>query len=279
MTSKDNRLEKWAKQHPIASGFLIVILFVILRKGFYFLFKALPQTMGLRILNEVLDAIWPYLMVVAFNQTETFRKKGFFRTLFIGLPYLILSIVLLVLNIISTAQKPGIEWYPLPMILFSLFTGFAIGFREESIFRGVEINILADKYLKDRKGIWLTVLISAFFFGIMHMSNMLIGSSFMACLGQSLNAFFIGLMFAAVYLRGDSLWAMMFIHGLYDIAVSVPSMFTKTHGTDGLSSLALKQEMSFEYVISSNSLAPVYIGITLYLLRKSKCEEIINKYK
>ena len=278
MASKDNQLEKWAKKHPVTTGFILVVLFVIFRKGLYFLFKALPQTTGLRILNEILDVIWPYMMVALFNQTDIFKKRGFFNTLFIGLPYLTLSIVLLVLNIISTAKEPGIEWYPLPMIIFSLLTGFAVGFREESIFRGTYINILADKYLKDRKGIYLTVVISAFFFGIMHMSNMLVGSSFISCLAQSLNAFFVGMMFAAVYLRGGSIWAMIFIHGLYDIAVSVPVFFTKTFGTDGLSYLAQKQEISFKYVIESNALAPIYIAITLYLLRKSKCEEIIKKF-
>ena len=223
--------------------------------------------------------LWPYLMVVAFNQTEALRKRGFFRTLFFGLPFLILSIFLFVANISNLSQTPEIEWYPLPMILLGIFTGFAVGFREESVFRGIQVNIMTDKYLKDRKGIFRIVAISSFFFGIMHMSNMIIGASFVSCLGQSIYAFGVGTLFAAMYLRGDSLWALIFIHGLYDTALSAATLFTATYGGDMLSSLAQNQEETLMSILTTNLFSPIYLAIALFLLRKSKCEEIIKKYE
>ena len=277
MTKTKRSPATWAREHPIAAGFLLVILFIIFRKGLYFLFKALPQTTGMRVLHEVLDVIWPFLMVVVFGYTWTYREKGFFRTLFIALPLLISSAAMLVLSILGTAEE-GVEWYSFGMILLGIFTGFAIGFREESVFRAISLNVLAERYLKDRKGIWITVAGSAFFFGLVHMSNMMTGTSFVSCLAQTINAFFAGAMFGAIYLRGGSLWAVIFLHGLYDIGASVTNLFTRTYGADMLSAMAGNQETSFLKVLTSNPLSLVYIAITLFLLRKSKCEDIIQRY-
>ena len=268
----------WAKEHPVAAGFVLVLLFVVFRKGLYFLFRALPQNTGLRVVHEVLDVIWPYLLVVLFGQTWTYKAKGFFRTLYIALPLLIASAALLVVSIVGTAEQ-GVEWYPFGMILLGVFTGFAIGFREESVFRAISLNVLAAKYLKDRRGVWIAVLGSAFFFALVHMSNMMTGSSFVSCLAQTVNAFFAGAMFGAFYLRGGSLWAMIFLHGLYDIAVSVTNLFTKTYGADMLTALAENRESSFLTVLTSNPLSLGFIAITLFLLRKSKCGEIIERYQ
>ena len=98
MTKTKRSPATWAREHPIAAGFVLVILFIIFRKGLYFLFKALPQTTGMRVLHEVLDVIWPFLMVVVFGYTWTYREKGFFRTLYIALPLLISSAAMLVFS-------------------------------------------------------------------------------------------------------------------------------------------------------------------------------------
>lgn len=87
----------------------MVLLFVVFRKGLYFIFTALPQTTGLRAIHEILDVIWPFGMVVLFGQTDAYKGGRFFRTLLAGLVLILLSMVLLAINIINLSQEPNPE--------------------------------------------------------------------------------------------------------------------------------------------------------------------------
>ncbi|MBO4898115.1 MAG: CPBP family intramembrane metalloprotease [Clostridia bacterium] len=88
----------------------------------------------------------------------------------------------------------------------------------------------------------------------------------------------MGALLVAVYLRGKSLWALILLHGFYDMSLLCGALFTKTHGIDPVLSLA-KEQTSFEDMLITCAMAPVYILITLFLLRKSKCDEILERYK
>ena len=148
----------------------------------------------------------------------------------------------------------------------------------EAVFRGVAVNVIADKYLKDRRGIFFTTYAAAFFFGFMHMGNMISGQPFLPSLAQSINAVFLGALLVAIYLRGGNIWAMAVLHGFYDMSILVASLFTKTHGMDPVSSLASNADVSINSLLLTCAMAPVYVLITIFLLRKSKCDEIIEKY-
>ena len=279
MKTNSNSISRWAKEHPAAATIVLVLMFIVFRKGLFLIFRALPQTTGLRILHEILDVIWPFGMVILFGQTESYRRGRFFSTLFAGLGLLLLSAVLFALNVFSLSKEPGLEWYPVPMMLLSVLSGLAVGFREESVFRGIALNLFAGKYLKDRKGVIITAFAASFFFGAMHMGNLINGQPFSECVIQSVNAFFLGSVLAAVYLRGGNLWAVMLIHGFYDMAVDVPTMFTKTYGADLQIAMA-----NNEAVVNSSTMTAyavlwtVYALAALFLLRRKKCGEIIERY-
>ena len=279
MKSKKEKVSAWGHEHPFAAGMVLAVLFVVFRKGLYFVFLPLPQTIGFRLVHEVLDLIWPVCFVVLFGMAGIFKRKGLFKTLLAGLAMLLLDIVLFVLNMLNLLQVPDFEWYPFGMILFGIFTELAVGFREESVFRGIVTNLFAEKYLKDRRGIFITVFAGAFSFGIMHMGNMLVGQSFADSIIQSISAFFLGAYLSAVYLRGGSIWGVAIIHGLYDMSLDVSRLFTKTFGMDLQTALgsAEKTVYDLEAVASYALLWAVYFVVTLFLLRKSKRDEIIGR--
>ena len=277
---KRRPINEWAREHPLAACFVVVLMFIVFRKGLFLIFRALPQTTGLRILHEILDVIWPFGMVVLFGQTDVYKRAGFFRTLLVGLGLLILSAVLFALNVLNLSQEPGLEWYPVPMMALGVFSAFAVGFREESVFRGIAVDLLAEKYLKDRRGIIITTFAAAAFFGVMHMGNMINGQSLAESILQSANAFFLGAVLVAVYLRGGNLWALMLIHGFYDMAVDVPALLTKTYGADLQTAMGSVEETSADTgtMTAYAVLWTVYLLVTLFLLRRKKCEQIIERY-
>ena len=179
MKSKKSRFAEWMNAHPVAAGFTVVILYSVFRKGLYFLFlKAFPDTFAVTVIHELIDVIWPFLLVIAFERLEIYRGGRFFRTLFMGISLILYGLVYGYLgNLLALAKNPGVEWQTPLMIFWGVLTMLFVGFREESCYRGIVLHIFADKYLKDRRGILITAFASAAFFGLMHMNNILIGQS------------------------------------------------------------------------------------------------------
>ena len=277
-----NRFAKWLDEHPVIAGFAVVILYTLFRKGTYYIFaKLLPQTGVFTVLHEIVDVIWPFLMVVAFGRLNVYRKGGFFRTLLLGVSLLIYGLLLgFGSNLFPLFKETGVEWQTPIMMIWAAITMFFVGFREESCYRGIVLNIFADKYLKDRKGIFITAFASAAFFGIMHMNNIFIGQSFLECVSQTVNAFFLGALFGAVLLRGGNLWSLMLIHGFIDLGVTSKNLLTKTYATDAIGYLASNTQTDIDPIETVLKIVmwAIITAIVLFMLRKSKCDEIIERF-
>ena len=281
MKSKKSRFAEWMNAHPVAAGFTVVILYSVFRKGLYFLFlKAFPDTFAVTVIHELIDVIWPFLLVIAFDRLEIYRGGRFFRTLFMGISLILYGLVYGYLgNLLALTKNPGVEWQTPLMIFWGVLTMLFVGFREESCYRGIVLHIFADKYLKDRRGILITAFASAAFFGLMHMNNILIGQSLVQTINQTVNAFFLGALFGAVYLRGGNLWAMMLIHGFIDLGMASKNLLTKTYASDAMAYIASnKAAIDSTEIILKIVLWAIITGITLFLLRKSKCDEIIERF-
>ena len=281
MKRKKNKLAKWANEHPVLGSFAVVILYVLFRRSAHFLFcSLLTQNGTTEVIHEIVDIIWPFLMVAAYEKLFIYKKGGFFHTLFLGTGLIIYGMIPFSMIMIDLLQDADIVWQSLPVILWNIAKTLFVGFREESCFRGIVVNLLGERYLKDRKGIMYTVLLSAFIFGIMHFQNMFIGMSFAGSLIQSMNAFFVGLIFAAVYLRGGSIWACILIHGFIDFGVSARELLTKTFESDLLAAVVNAENnvsIDITTMIEYLVLWLIYVLIALFLLRKKKCNELLHK--
>ena len=73
MEPKKRTVSEWAKEHPAAACFVLVLMFVVFRKGMFLIFRALPETTGLRVLHEIIDVIWPFGLVVLFGKTDAYK--------------------------------------------------------------------------------------------------------------------------------------------------------------------------------------------------------------
>ena len=103
------------------------------------------------------------------------------------------------------------------VVVFVVFVVF-VGIAEEFFFRGCIANILADKYLKSEKGLYITVFISGCIFGAMHLINLFSGVEISGVIIQAICTIPIGCLFTAIYLRTKNIWLLVFIHGLNDFA-------------------------------------------------------------
>ncbi len=95
-----------------------------------------------------------------------------------------------------------------------LKTTLLVGFNEELIFRGLVMAALC-RYMGLRKG----ALLSLMLFGLVHMSNMLIGVKFLYSLAQVFATMLTGSLLLLAALATRSLLIPMAAHALYDFMV------------------------------------------------------------
>ena len=216
---------------------------------------------------EIVLIIFPIAVVCLFGFSRAFKNGSFFRGLFCGLPFIIFQLFVLMGFFSVALRNPDTNWQSRYMIVYSVVSMFGVGLREECIYRATLQNIIAKKHANSVKGVWTTVILGALMFGMCHFSNIFFNVDPLAVLIQMFYATVAGLLFGAIYLRSGNLWALIFIHTLTDVAGFADSNFI-LHVSD--------VEVMSNTSVSWRSLAfrLIYVGITIFLLRPSKCKEI-----
>lgn len=94
----------------------------------------------------------------------------------------------------------GFTWSGL--IGMILLGGLAVPFAEELFFRGVLYN-----FLRERWGVWFSVLVSSLIFGVVHGHIAVAGT-----------AFLLGIILGLVYEYSQSMWAPVIVHAINNTA-------------------------------------------------------------
>jgi len=116
--------------------------------------------------------------------------------------------------VIDTA-RPG-------LIVLYVGMNLAIGFCEEVMARGVVLSVLLRKWGHTRRGIYVAVLVASALFGISHVFNVVAGRRpLLSGLTQIGFSIFFGVVFAACFLRNKSIWPMIIVHALVNMAGSL----------------------------------------------------------
>ena len=145
-------------------------------------------------------------------------------------------------------SNPGIE-----RLLLFLALALLVGFVEETYFRGMMLRALLIR------GPWQAVIISSLFFGILHVLNAAAGANLAATLLQVVYAVAIGLMFAALALRTQTILPLIVIHGLTDFFGYLA--FNSTIVTSSLSTLF--------FLVTAGEII-VYTAYSIILMRQMK---------
>ena len=142
---------------------------------------------------------------------------------------------------------PGIG----PLLLF-LALALLVGFVEETYFRGMMLRALLIR------GPWQAVIISSLLFGIAHPFNLLAGANLAATLLQVVYAFALGMMYAALVLRTQTILPLIVTHGLTNFFAYLA---VSTVETTSLSTLS--------YVVTAGEII-IYIAYSMILMRQVK---------
>jgi membrane protease YdiL (CAAX protease family) len=100
-------------------------------------------------------------------------------------------------------------------LTYSSLVVLGIGFGEEMLCRGFAFNYLS------RFGIFLGVLGSSIFFGLMHITNAIFGQSISSTIAQIINAMGMGVLACGLMLATKSIWPAVLMHAINDLPMTV----------------------------------------------------------
>ena len=252
--------------YPLPGSIAAVSLAFSLSKLCSLMLKILSESILKDYLIQCGIILSAWLVVLLLGYQWCYRRGSAGKTILAGLPLILLMGYSLVSTMYSAFSFSSVKWLPVEGIVLGILKLFAIGFLEESLFRGIVANSLGIRYGKDAGGVWLAVILSGLLFGVFHFINISVGVSLRSVLVQSVTACIFGLYFAAIYFRGGNIWVMILIHALFDSPGLFRTLFTVTEITQ----IEAINESSFE----GWYFYPVFLILTVFLLRREKMSEI-----
>ena len=102
-----------------------------------------------------------------------------------------------------------------PVGLKEVLTALMAGAAEEICFREIAVSYMT-KHWMSKKSIPMVAIISGAMFGLTHITNAL-GGSITTALCQAVLCIFMGVFYAAIYLRKGNVWTLCLFHFLHDL--------------------------------------------------------------
>lgn len=203
--------------------FMIIIFFGITELGIWgygsnTLIDAITKyPQGTLVLSEAVLASLVLIVMLLFKNSYVFTqpREKFSKGLFYGLFYIIGSVMfVLFFSGIASFKFNAFS-------LLNLFVGcFLVGVAEEFLCRGWLLNEFLERYGDSKKGVWYSIIISGFIFGLMHLGNIYtIGQDIPTTISQVLTAAGTGIFLGLIYYKTKNIWSVIFLHGFWDFSL------------------------------------------------------------
>ena len=134
-----------------------------------------------------------------------------------------------------------------------------VGFVEETLFRGIVLYALVRVWGHSKRGLIAAVVVQAVLFGVYHLLQSTVGISLTIVLLVIVNCILSGLWWGALVVRWGSLWPVIVLHGLSNLAVQAK----------GLTSASI-EPVSMGYIRGTLMELPLVIFGVWLLLRMSQ---------
>ncbi|MBQ3692785.1 MAG: CPBP family intramembrane metalloprotease [Clostridia bacterium] len=212
-------IKKWEEKFPILFSIAVLVLFDVVTGVIGWIIGSLVTIDGYYLqvaASELLGAIAAAVLLILSGRGKTVFKsrKGFFKSLFVGM-YEIVLIILAFLGIAAQNLSESLE--PIGNIVIFIGCMLLVGIAEEVLFRGLITDCILAKYGKDRKGVILAVAVSGLIFGSAHLINIfLVDTNPAGVFIQVFQAAALGMFFGAVYMRTHNIFAVIFLHAAMD---------------------------------------------------------------
>lgn len=220
MENKEKRKQRKIIPYFLGMLLLFVLIDIFQQFGVGVLYSSFTYLKyGMEIITEAIWAVLVLILVLIFRNSYIFKEKRekIGKSLYFGLPIIIISVVNLIAGIINTNQS-----FTIPVVLNLATYCILIGIAEEFLCRGWLLNEFLERFSDSKKHILLSIFLSSLVFGMMHITNILAGQTVLDTVMQILNATFMGMVFAFIYYKTKNIWSVVLIHAFWDFALMLP---------------------------------------------------------
>jgi len=179
----------------------------------------------------------------------------------------LIPLYLFIIGILSVASR-DFSQIALQNLILLLFACLMVGFAEEYLFRGLLQSLFLKTYGSRKNGIFISIFLTACFFGAFHLLNLTKNDNTGQVLIQVVFAMFIGFFFGVLVLKTNKLIPVAITHGLINFFFSLAFL-------PGLKAVE-------DVVDDRVSIAPIILTLPLFIIgllvyRKLDKKEIVQK--
>lgn len=222
MSAASHRLKTFATRFP----FFFALAFFVISFGRDIAITHMGRSLGSTAYAAIAAlAVQPLLALGVLVWLGWLRAAGFNGpSQWHSLHLLWLPALLALFSLLSFAVTPVSS---AGVVLFAAISALLTGLNEEATFRGVILQALLPYGW--RRG----AALSALFFGLSHLNNLLIFGPSLIAFAQVISAFLLGFGFAACRLRTNTIWPFIILHACYDLTTDI----TLFNGKSGVVSM------------------------------------------
>lgn len=200
------------KKSPILLFFILTVFLVILLKltmNFLHFSEFVNTIIAESFLIIILLVILKYLNLLDLFK---FTINSFFKGILYGWYAIIICFIL-----IATTFNEIIEFNPsVYTLLLIIVANLLIGSFEEILCRGIIFKNLLKKYTPLK-----SALISSLIFALAHIGNFFTNDNNLEVISQIIYAFFLGVLFSAIFYVTKNIWSVILLHALIDFSGSL----------------------------------------------------------
>ena len=166
------------------------------------------------LIIEVFYAFTTLIVMLLFKNSYVFteKKENFWSGILLAIPILLISLINFIYSILNIGTFNLASF--INMLVFCTFIGIA----EEFLCRGWIQNEFLERFSGNKKKIIISILLSSFIFGFMHLVNVNVQTLFETII-QIINATALGFLLGSIYYKTKNIWTVIFLHGFYDFAI------------------------------------------------------------
>ncbi len=220
-----NRLKTFAVHHPVVLSIIVTTIAILISNidvpfgGLYGAYLC-----GTLVQGSICLLLLPLIRLTGINSRTIFSRPVNRKSILLVWP-LVLFILLNAFDLFSGSLKIDVSKPALIVLYILVYT--STGLFEEILCRGFILNLLLRKWGQNKKGVYFSVIISSVIFALGHFNGLLTGKmDLWSTIAQIFYAFFIGVCFAACYLRIQSLWPVIILHALFDMSGELRDLTT-----------------------------------------------------
>ena len=221
---------------------------------------------GSDIIIELFYAILVLIVMLLFKNAYVFtnKKERLFKSLFMASPVILFSTIVLVTNVTSVSMSNP-EVITSSNIVSLLMLCALIGITEEFLCRGWLQNEFLERYGDTKKNVLISIVLSSFIFGVMHLTNVFSTSqNIFETLLQIVNAMSIGFLFGILYYKTKNIWSVIILHAFYDFSIMFGELATIKECTYGVATTKILAASS----LSTLMLSAFWVLCALLVLKR-----------